>query len=131
MLIVVGIIAAIAVPNFLNAVDRGKQKRTMADLRAVAAAMEGYAVEHRAYPVAGDLETLRSQLVPAFIKALPALDGWGRPILVSSDETSFELVSTGKDGVASGCDGGATTNFSEDICLRDGEFTQWPEGVQH
>ena len=28
---IIGILAAIAIPNFLNAVDRGKQKRTMAD----------------------------------------------------------------------------------------------------
>ena len=30
---IIGIIAAIAIPNLLNAVDRSKQKRTMADLR--------------------------------------------------------------------------------------------------
>ena len=30
---IIGIIAAIAIPNLLNAIDRGKQKRTMADLR--------------------------------------------------------------------------------------------------
>src|SRR5262245_11838977 len=30
---IIGIIAAIAIPNLLNAIDRGKQKRTMADMR--------------------------------------------------------------------------------------------------
>ena len=39
---VMGIIAAIAIPNLLNAIDRGKQKRTMADLRSVGIAVEAY-----------------------------------------------------------------------------------------
>jgi general secretion pathway protein G len=30
---IIGIIAAIAIPNLLNAIDRGKQKRSMADIR--------------------------------------------------------------------------------------------------
>jgi len=29
-----GIVSAIAIPNLLNAIDRGKRKRTMADMRA-------------------------------------------------------------------------------------------------
>src|SRR6185295_4709391 len=31
----IGIIAAIAIPNLLNAIDRSKQKRDMADLRSI------------------------------------------------------------------------------------------------
>ncbi|PYT07794.1 MAG: hypothetical protein DMF49_07090 [Acidobacteria bacterium] len=41
---IIGIIAAIAIPNLLNAIDRGKQKRTMADIRSVGTAVEEYAV---------------------------------------------------------------------------------------
>src|SRR5258706_3949914 len=37
---IIGIIAAIAIPNLLNAIDRGKQKRTMADMRSVGTAVE-------------------------------------------------------------------------------------------
>ena len=40
-LISIGIIAAIAIPNLLNAIDRGKQKRTMADMKALAVALDG------------------------------------------------------------------------------------------
>ena len=32
----------------MNAIDRGKQKRTMADIRAVATAVDSYAVDHNA-----------------------------------------------------------------------------------
>ncbi|OYV98709.1 MAG: hypothetical protein B7Z68_00255, partial [Acidobacteria bacterium 21-70-11] len=31
---IIGIIAAIAIPNLLNAINRGRQKRTMADMRS-------------------------------------------------------------------------------------------------
>ena len=31
---IIGIIAAIAIPNLLNAIQRGKQKRTMSDMRS-------------------------------------------------------------------------------------------------
>ncbi|HEV8268147.1 MAG TPA: prepilin-type N-terminal cleavage/methylation domain-containing protein, partial [Thermoanaerobaculia bacterium] len=42
---IIGIIVAIAIPNLLNAIQRGKQKRSMADLRATATASEAYAVD--------------------------------------------------------------------------------------
>ena len=47
---IIGIIAAIAIPNLLNAIDRGKQKRTMADIRSVGTAVEAYAVDVNFYP---------------------------------------------------------------------------------
>jgi prepilin-type N-terminal cleavage/methylation domain-containing protein len=48
---IIGILAAIAIPNLLNAVQRGKQKRTMSDMRALATAVEAYAVDNNTYPV--------------------------------------------------------------------------------
>src|SRR6266704_329694 len=47
---IIGIIAAIAIPNLLNAIDRGKQKRTMADERSIGTAVESYAVDNNFYP---------------------------------------------------------------------------------
>ncbi len=49
---IIGILAAIAIPNLLNAVQRGKQKRTMSDMRALATAIEAYAVDNNIYPQA-------------------------------------------------------------------------------
>ncbi|MBI3447802.1 MAG: prepilin-type N-terminal cleavage/methylation domain-containing protein, partial [Acidobacteria bacterium] len=48
---IIGIIAAIAIPNLLNAIDRGKQKRTMSDMRSVGTAVESYAVDNNFYPI--------------------------------------------------------------------------------
>src|SRR5512132_3191933 len=47
---IIGILAAIAIPNLLNAVQRGKQKRSMSDMRTMATAIEAYAVDNNVYP---------------------------------------------------------------------------------
>ncbi|HKQ60232.1 MAG TPA: type II secretion system protein GspG [Candidatus Polarisedimenticolaceae bacterium] len=127
---VLGILAAIAIPNLLNAIDRGKQKRTMADLRILATALAGYSASHHAYPVCADIETLRAQLAEQGSRPLPRVDGWSHPFHVASDGGSYELISAGKDGVLGGCGNGQTAGFDDDICLRNGEFTQQPRSFQ-
>ncbi len=46
---IIAILAAIAVPNFLEAQTRAKVTRTEADMRSVAVALEAYAVDHNVY----------------------------------------------------------------------------------
>src|SRR5690606_12155322 len=47
---IIAILAAIAVPNFLEAQTRSKVSRFMSDLRSSAVALEAYAVDHNKYP---------------------------------------------------------------------------------
>lgn len=47
---IIAILAAIAVPNFLEAQVRSKVARVKADQRTVATAMESYVVDHNRYP---------------------------------------------------------------------------------
>lgn len=47
---VIAILAAIAIPNFLEAQVRAKVSRVKSDQRVLAAAMEAYAVHHGVYP---------------------------------------------------------------------------------
>ena len=49
---IIAILAAIAVPNFLEAQVRAKVSRVKADMRTAATAIEAYAVDHGAYVVA-------------------------------------------------------------------------------
>src|SRR6202048_3345842 len=49
---IIGILAAIAIPNLLNAVQRGRQKRTMTDMRALATGIEAYHVDNSTFPTA-------------------------------------------------------------------------------
>ena len=47
---IIGILAAIAVPNFLNAQTRAKVSRTFADYRSIATALESYYVDTQDFP---------------------------------------------------------------------------------
>ena len=132
---IIGIIAAIAIPNLLNAIDRGKQKRTMADLRSMGTAIEEYSIDNNFYPQATSVAALSAQVTPSYIRALPAGDGWGQDFEVDSVTTLYTLASCGKGSTGvcssactSGC--GKTQNFSDDIIFSAGSFVQWPEGKQ-
>ena len=95
----VATIAVLVVPDFVYALYRGAQKRTMGDMRSVATALESYSIPNGAYPVASSIAELAPLLEPTYTKALPREDGWGRPIEVQSDGTSYALASRGGDGL--------------------------------
>lgn len=65
---IIAILAAIAVPNFLEAQTRSKVSRTLADMRSIATALESYAVDNNRYPptpffgVTGVLRVVPNQL---------------------------------------------------------------------
>jgi general secretion pathway protein G len=145
---IIGILAAIAIPNLLNAVQRGKQKRTMSDMRALATAIEAYAVDNNKYPPAigacanGVYKTDTpatlddssfTVLSPTYIANPPRVDGWGRFMQYAHDNNynNYRIESGGRDGAISwsgNC--GTTTDFNDDIVYADGAFLQWPEGIQ-
>ncbi len=52
---IIAILAAIAVPNFLEAQVRAKVSRAKSDIRTLATALETYRVDNTAYPPAGYL----------------------------------------------------------------------------
>jgi prepilin-type N-terminal cleavage/methylation domain-containing protein len=58
---IIAILAAIAVPNFLEAQTRAKVGRAKADIRALVTAVESYAADHNTYP--GDFECFTGYLV--------------------------------------------------------------------
>jgi type II secretion system protein G len=53
---IIGILAAIAVPNFLNAQIRAKIARVHADHKNISTALEAYFIDHNAYPGDHDLD---------------------------------------------------------------------------
>ena len=128
---IIGIIAAIAIPNLLNAIDRGKQKRTMADLRSVGTAVETYSIDNNEYPTAADPAALALVIEPTYIRNMPQADGWSNAFFVDAAPTTYTLCSGGKDGDdCTGEGAGATQTFNDGITFVDGQFTQWPDGVQ-
>ncbi len=128
---IIGIIAAIAIPNLLNAIDRGKQKRTMADLRSVGTAVESYSIDNNVYPVAAAMSTLEGFVEPVYIRTAPLTDGWTRTFQVAATIGEYTVCSGGKDGGTCPADGaGATQSFNSSITFTSGQFVQWPEGTQ-
>jgi len=140
----VGIIAAILVPNFLDALQKAKQKRTVADLRTVATAIEAYRGDEGEVPAADSVGGLVQYLAPTYIEAVPETDGWQNPIRYvcwSEDPTvagctTYRLVSGGRDGVLEHEDVQAygeapftPTDYDRDIVLADGYFLRYPEGA--
>jgi general secretion pathway protein G len=132
IIIVLGIIAAIAIPNFLNAMDRGKQKRTMIDLRSIGTAVEEYSIDNNFYPKAATIDELANLIEQKYIQIVPRKDGWGNMIIATSDYTSYTLCSGGKDGgpCTLAGNGGVTNRFNDAIIFSNGQFVQWPEGMQ-
>jgi len=137
---VIGIIAAISIPNLLNALDRSKQKRTMADVRYLATSVETYAIDNTYYPIqASEVDAAASSLPtaigPIYMRNAPTLDGWGYALRYQSAGVAYTVGSRAKDGVAGGSltvsgTGGPQTDFDCDIIFSYGAFVQWPEGAQ-
>lgn len=129
---IIGIIAAIAIPNLLNAIDRGRQKRTMADVRSIGTAIESYSVDNNFYPnETGNVNNQLDQwLEPIYIKKCPDTDGWNNDLQYTDTATGYTVESYAKNGTDDADAGGKTTDFDDDIIFSDGAFIQWPEGQQ-
>ena len=136
---IIGIIAAIAIPNLLNAIQRGKQKRSMADVRTIGTACETYSIDYNVFPVQAGVAAvsgIEADVIPNYIKKLPALDAWNTAIQYNcADGSSYTVSSNGKaatyqDPAWLGVPGGSTQYFESDIVFCDGGYYQWPEGPQ-
>src|SRR2546429_536975 len=77
---ILGIVAAVAIPNMLNSIDRSRQKKTMADMRSIANALEQYSIDNNYYPIASSQTivsaSISAYLSPLYSKVLPDRDGW-------------------------------------------------------
>ena len=130
---IIGILSAIALPNLLNAIDKGKQKRTMADIRSIGTAIEAYATDTACYPASmANWASIKTILDPYFIKQPPDGDGWATTwdAATTANGSQYTVASFGKDGLLGTRGGGMTTDFNCDIVFRGGQFFQWPQGTQ-
>ena len=137
---IIGIIAAIAIPNLLNAINRGRQKRSMADMRSVGTALESYSVDFNFYPRVAitdqSVTAWNVYLAPTYMRRIPELDGWARQYLAKTDGSgltsgqSYTIYSKGRNGNGAVTASGPMSSFDAAIVFSQGTFVQWPEGLQ-
>ncbi len=128
---IIGIIAAILIPNLIDALQKAKQKRTVADMRNVGTAMMSWVTDAASAGAAGALQwdsnnytnmtfaALESTLHPTgstffYMESPPAKDGWKHDYLYGFNTAGnvlasqvFAIGSFGNDGT----DGGSITDL--------------------
>jgi type II secretion system protein G len=76
---IIGILAALLVPNAMTALQKAKVRGTQKDISTMATTIADYVTDKATPPAnSGDISTtLKSALSPMYIKVLPTKDQWG------------------------------------------------------
>lgn len=152
---ILGIIAAILVPNLLESMQKAKQKRTMADMKLAGTAMMAWLTDQAAGAAAAGAsqsqidiseitakspDELESILVPSYIQEIPRHDGWTLPFdyhLMEEDPNAVHVLavrSNGRDAQSQGdtYESGPfdPTDYDQDIVWVDGGFVRWPQRTE-
>ena len=110
---VLGFMAVVGMSNTYVAIERGKQKRTMAGIRAWSEAIEDHYV---------------GKAAPS--RKLARMDGWDRPYIIRTTANHYSIRSLARDGKSNPLIvPGGIANFDCDIVYADGSFVQFPEGL--
>jgi prepilin-type N-terminal cleavage/methylation domain-containing protein len=140
---IIGILAAIAIPNLLVAIQRAKQKKTMVSIRNIATAWEARASDFSQYNAAGvyganvtvPIADIALMLSPTYIRTPPLTDGWSRTLdtyldcAIGGGQTAnrYAITSPGRDGVYDPSQPmGAFSGFDCDIIYSNGSFLTYP-----
>lgn len=151
---ILGVIAALLIPNMLDALQKARQKRSMAGIQTVGTAMMALLTDVSSAAAAGQVSTvdlgdfdpitaeeLEGVLAPLYLQEVPPLDGWKFPYdyYLSSRPSSRHLGvmairSRGLDGTAEGdlytVTSFSPTDYDQDIVWTDGFFVRWPANIQ-
>ncbi len=140
---IIGIVAAIAIPNLLTALQKGKMKATMADMKTIGGAIESYLTDNYMAPGSGAITSvfdLQPYLEPFYIRVTPTRDGWGTSFVYESGQAAtptqeeYSIISYGRGGTFDGMDVDQTQYlvnamnlFELDYCFANGSFTYAPK----
>lgn len=136
---IIGIVAAIAIPNLLTALQKGKQKATMGDMKSLGSAIESYLTDNYFVPIgSGIISTHTVDLSPFYIKVMPKTDGWGGNFYYTAgtgvNADIYSIISYGRDRVVtapwdvqnSPYVVSSMSGFANDIVFSSGNFTWAP-----
>jgi type II secretion system protein G len=147
---IIGIIAAILIPNFLDSLQKAKQKRTMGDMKDTGTAWFSWMTDQfGAAAAAGQTsftlpavtwtDNVTTDLVPQYIQRVPLLDAWNNAYVycraqnVLTADTALGIVSIGRTGTAPTCGASVTagtfepTDYDQDLVWADGFFVHYPQ----
>jgi type II secretion system protein G len=140
---IIGIVAAIAIPNLMVALQKGKQKATMGDMKSIGTAVESYITDNYMAPGAGTITTafgLKVFLIPFHTKTIPTKDSWGGDFQFqagapgSENQDYYSIISYGRRTVPGVLDitnsnypVTAMAHFENDICFSNGNFSYGPK----
>lgn len=155
---IIGIIAAILIPNLIDALQKAKQKRTVSDLRNTGTAWMSWLTDQVGASSAGqrvyDAQNFRPVNYPTlftylnqpgdnvffYMQDIPQFDGWKHPYTYAVNNNLLDgnvmiLCSSGRDTDYSvACQGTHTsgafiaTDYDHDIVFADGYFVKYPAG---
>lgn len=124
VLVIIGIVAALVVPNVIGRPDEARVAVANADLRTIAASLEMYRLDNRSYPTLSQgLEALSAMpteppvpqnwVAGGYLPQVP-LDPWGQAYVYAptAGNGGYELVSLGADGQSGGEGGNADLRYS-------------------
>ena len=117
VVVIIGVLGAIVVPQFMSRPDQAKVTAAKIDIQAIATALEMYRLDNAHYPSTQQgLEALvkrpsgsptaRNWNSQGYLKSMP-IDPWSTPYQylnpgVNSVDGTYDLYSLGADGVAGG-----------------------------
>ena len=114
VLVIIGIVAALVVPNVIGRPDEARRAVAEADIRTISASLEMYRLDNRSYPtgVQGlSALSVKTALPPlptvwpegGYLKSVP-LDPWGREYIyrMPGETGAYDLISLGADGAPGG-----------------------------
>jgi len=100
VVVILGILAAIVVPNIMDKPDQAKMTKAKADIRSIESALNMYRLDKHDYPKTDEgLEALVSDYLPRMPK-----DPWGREYLYLNPGShgTFDVYTLGRDGLPGG-----------------------------
>jgi prepilin-type N-terminal cleavage/methylation domain-containing protein len=154
---IIGIIAAILIPNLLDALQKAKQKRTVADVRNTGTAWMSWLTDQVGAASAGATKqyfttgftditypVLYGFLHPTntffYMQEVPQLGGWqfalefGKNTNLLNSNTLIICAKGRDNSLANDCEAGphnvsafVATDYDQDIIWADGYFVSWPQ----